>query len=101
MVPGFLHSGDTKHLVHIKIHFTIGLTIARKTERITIRLDQKLSQLLTKVSRSSGKSKSAIIREALARQLRSDQFDEIRRQILPFAEAQGLLTDEEVFSQVS
>jgi predicted transcriptional regulator len=72
-----------------------------KTELVTIRLDHELNLLLTRISQSTGKNKSDIIRQALVRQLRIDQFEEIRRQVLPFADAQGLLTDEEVFSQVS
>jgi predicted transcriptional regulator len=72
-----------------------------KSELVTIRLDHELNLLLTRISQSTGKNKSDIIRQALVRQLRIDQFEEIRRQVLPFADAQGLLTDEEVFSQVS
>jgi predicted transcriptional regulator len=72
-----------------------------KTELVTIRLDHELNLLLTIISQSTVKNKSDIIRQALVRQLRIDQFEEIRRQVLPFADAQGLLTDEEVFSQVS
>jgi predicted transcriptional regulator len=72
-----------------------------KTELITIRLDHELNLLLTRISQSTGKNKSDIIRQALVRQLRIDQFEEIRRQVLPFAEARGLLIDEDIFSQVS
>jgi predicted transcriptional regulator len=68
---------------------------------ITIRLDHELNLLLTRISQSTGKNKSDIIRQALVRQLRIDQFEEIRRQVLPFAEARGLLIDEDIFSQVS
>jgi hypothetical protein len=38
---------------------------------------------------------------ALRRQLALLQFEEARRQIVPFAEARGLLTDEDVFGAVS
>jgi predicted transcriptional regulator len=72
-----------------------------KTELVTIRLDHELNLLLTRISQSTGKNKSDIIRQALVRQLRIDQFEEIRRQVLPFAEARGLLIDEDIFSQVS
>jgi predicted transcriptional regulator len=72
-----------------------------KTELITIRLDHELNLLLTRISQSTGKNKSDIIRQALVRQLRIDQFEEIRRQVLPFAEARGLLIDEDIFFQVS
>jgi len=72
-----------------------------KTRILTIRLDNELDQLLSRASKRSGKNKSDIAREALKRQLRLEQFEEIRRRAMPFAEARGLLTDEDVFTQVS
>ena len=72
-----------------------------KTTSLTIRLDRDLDALLTKASQRSGKNRSVIAREALRRQLRLEQFEEIRKRVMPFAEARGYLTDEDVFSQVS
>jgi len=72
-----------------------------KTASLTIRLDEDLSELLTEATRSSGRSRSEIAREALRRQLRLSQFESLRRRIMPLAEARGFLTDEDVFSQVS
>jgi predicted transcriptional regulator len=72
-----------------------------KTATLTIRLDKNLDNLLAKASRKSGKNRSEIAREALRRQLRLEQFEEIRKRVMPFAEARGLLTDEDVFSRVS
>lgn len=71
------------------------------TNSLTIRLDDELNKLLEKVSQRSGKNKSEIAREALRRQLRLEQFEELRRRVLPFAEACGFLIDEDIFSQVS
>ncbi|NQT09811.1 MAG: ribbon-helix-helix protein, CopG family, partial [Desulfobacteraceae bacterium] len=68
---------------------------------LTIRLDNDLDALLSKASKRSGRNRSEIAREALRRQLRLEQFEEIRKRIMPFAEAHGFLTDEDVFSQVS
>ena len=68
---------------------------------LTIRLDNDLDTLLSKASKRSGKNRSEIAREALRRQLRLEQFEEIRKKIMPFAEAHGFLTDDDVFSQVS
>jgi len=42
-----------------------------------------------------------IVREALRRQLRISQFDGLRQRMMPFAEARGYLTDEDVFADVS
>ncbi len=72
-----------------------------KTGTITIRLDKDLDDLLTKASRRSGKNRSEIAREALRRQLRISQFDALRQRMMPFAEARGFLTDEDVFAEVS
>jgi hypothetical protein len=57
--------------------------------------------LLTKGSKRPGKNRRKIAREALRRQLRLGQFEEIRKRVMPFAEAHGYLTDENVFLQIS
>ena len=72
-----------------------------KTATLTIRLDKDLEKLLSKASKQSGKNRSEIVREALRRQLRISQFEALRKRIMPFAEARGFLTDEDVFSKVS
>ena len=72
-----------------------------KTATLSIRLDKDLNQLLDKASRQVGQSRSEVARDALRRQLRLTQFEAIRRRIMPFAEARGFLTDEDVFTQVS
>lgn len=64
---------------------------------LTIRLDEKLERALERLARTTGRSKSELAREALKRQIAVARFRELRRQTLPFAEAQGLLTDEDVF----
>ena len=72
-----------------------------KTSTLTIRLDKELKDLLAKASKKTGKNRSEIAREALRCQLRMDQFETIRIRTMPFAEARGFLTDEDVFSEVS
>ena len=72
-----------------------------KTSSLTIRLDKDLDALLARASQRSGKNRSVIAREALRRQLRLEQFEEIRKRVMPFAEARGYLTDEDIFSQIS
>ena len=71
-----------------------------KTWTLSIRLDKDLDALLSKVSKLSGKTRSEVAREALRRQLRLHQFESLRRTVMPFAEARGFLTDEDVFSQI-
>jgi predicted transcriptional regulator len=72
-----------------------------KTSSLTIRLDKDLSDLLTQASQRSKKNRSEIAREAIRRQLRLEKFEEIRKRVMPFAEARGYLTDEDIFSQIS
>ena len=71
-----------------------------KTATLTIRLDKELEELLSKASKRTGKNRSEIAREALRRQIRLENFEELRRRIMPFAEARGYLTDEDIFSKV-
>ena len=68
---------------------------------LTIRLDDELDRALTRFARRTGRRKSDLAREALRRQLTLARFDEARRIVLPFAEARGLLTDEDVFDKLS
>ena len=72
-----------------------------KTNTLTIRLDEDLDRLLTKASKQSGMNRSELAREALRRQLRVSQFEALRKKIMPFAEAKGYLTDEDIFREVS
>ena len=68
---------------------------------ITIRLDPGLEKLLDRVSRQTGRTRSDLVREALRRQLSLLRFEQLRRKVLPFAEARGYLTDEEIARDVS
>jgi predicted transcriptional regulator len=72
-----------------------------KTSALTIRLDPELDRQLDRLAARSGRSRSDIARDALRRQLAVLQFEEARRQVLPFAEARGYLTDEDVFRDIS
>jgi len=72
-----------------------------KTAALTIRLDPALERQLRRLARSTGRSRSDLARDALRRQLALAQFDELRREIMPLAEARGYLTDEDVFRDVS
>jgi predicted transcriptional regulator len=68
---------------------------------VTVRLDDDLDRELSEVSDALGRSRSEIVRGALRRQLSVLRFEELRKQVMPFAEARGYLTDEDVFEEVS
>ena len=72
-----------------------------KTAAVTIRLDRSLEELLDEVCRETGQSRSEVVRDALRRQLTLRLFEEARRKVIPFAEAQGVYTDEDVFKLMS
>jgi predicted transcriptional regulator len=72
-----------------------------KTSAVTIRLEPDLQKLLDKVCRQSGRTRSDVIRDSLKRQLSIIRFEQLRRQVMPFAEARGYLTDEDVNKDVS
>ena len=68
---------------------------------LTVRLDENLEKKLDAYCRATGESRSDVVRESLRRQLSLLRFEKLRRQALPFAEARGYLTDEDVFEDVS
>ena len=68
---------------------------------ITIRLDPDLEKLLDRLCKETRRTRSDIVRDALRRQLSLMRFEQLRRQVLPFAEARGYLTDEDVMRDIS
>src|SRR5438105_12507951 len=72
-----------------------------KSSALTIRLDPDLNRQLARLAKRTGRSRSDVAREALRRQLAIAQFEEVRRRVMPLAEAQGYLTDEDIFRDVS
>ncbi|MFZ1121640.1 MAG: ribbon-helix-helix domain-containing protein [Candidatus Binataceae bacterium] len=72
-----------------------------KQGAITVRLEHDLEPLLDEVCRRSGRTRSDVVREALKRYLAQLRFEQLRRRVMPFAEARGYLNDEDVFNKVS
>lgn len=70
-------------------------------ETITIRLTDKLQKELDIVAKAEKASKSEVVRDAVARYLAVKRFQQLRRKALPFAEAEGLLSDEDIFKAIS
>ncbi len=68
---------------------------------LTIRIDKELEKKLEAASVRSGQSKSELVRQALKRQLSVETFQQLRKELLPYGEAGGWLTDEDVFRDVS
>lgn len=68
---------------------------------LTIRLPEKLKNDLAEVGREMNQPVSDIARESLRRYVAAQKFKAVRNKMLPFAEAQGLLTDEDVFKALA
>jgi len=68
---------------------------------LTIRLPDELRDHLQRLSQERSKPISDIVRESIRRYVAVERFRALRRKALPFAEAQGLLTDEDVFRAIS
>lgn len=68
---------------------------------LTVRLEPDLERLLDRLCRETGRTRSDLVRDALRRQLQLLRFETLRRRVLPFAEARGYLTDEDVTKVVS
>jgi predicted transcriptional regulator len=64
-------------------------------------MSDELRTELDEVSRVEHKAVSDIVRESLRRYIAVEKFRAARKKVLPFAEAQGLLTDEDVFKALS
>ena len=68
---------------------------------LTIRVDKDLERVLDRLCKQTGQSRSEIVRDALRRELSLRRFENLRRRVLPFAEARGYLTDEDIVRNVS
>ncbi len=68
---------------------------------LTIRIEKDLERVLDRLCKQTGQSRSEIVRDALRRELSLRRFEDLRRRVLPFAEARGYLTDEDIARTVS
>jgi len=64
---------------------------------ITVRIPEELDKDLLIISKEEDKPVSLLVRESLRRYIKIYRFRKLREKVLPFAEAQGLLTDEDIF----
>ena len=68
---------------------------------ITIRISEDIREELKKISKSEDKPISDLVRESLKRYLSIYRFRKLRNMVLPFAESQGILTDDDIFKEIS
>lgn len=70
-------------------------------DAISLRIPRELRLDLARLSRQQKRPVSEIAREAIRRYVIVERFRALRARALPLAEAEGLLTDEDVFRLVS
>ena len=68
---------------------------------LTIRIPKTLRKELKALSARQQRPTSEVVRDSLRRYIAAEKFRRLRGKTLPCAEAQGLLTDEDVFEAVS
>ena len=68
---------------------------------LSIRIPEPLRRKVKALCRVKNQSLSDVVRDSLQHYVAIERFHELRKKTLPFAEAQGYLTDEDVFEVVS
>ena len=71
------------------------------SQTLTVRISDSMRTQLLEFSRTEEKSIGDLVRESLRRYITVQRFRRLRNKVLPFAEAQGILNDEDVFKQLS
>ena len=68
---------------------------------ISIRLPEDTRKQLKDISRDESRPVSDLVRESLKKYIAVYRFRKLRETVLPFAESQGILTDEDIFKIIS
>ena len=71
------------------------------SQTLTIRIPEEMRKELQKISQIEDKPVSDLVRDSLKKYIAIHRFRKLRNMVLPFAEAQGILTDEDVFKALS
>ena len=64
---------------------------------LTIRIPDEMRRELKSLSKTENKAVSDIVRESIRRHVALERFRALRNTVRPYAEAQGILTDDDVF----
>ena len=68
---------------------------------LTIRIPEEMRKELQKISKIEDKPVSDLVRDSLRKYIAIHRFRKLRNMVLPFAEAQSILTDEDMFKALS
>ena len=72
--------------------------VAEMNQSLTIRISDNMRRDLDDLSKYENKPVSDLVRESLQKYLAVQKFRKLRNSVLPFAESEGVLTDEDVFN---
>ena len=70
-------------------------------ETVTISLPRAIRRELDKIAKEEGVSRSDVLRQSLEDFLFVRRFRQLRQRMVAAAQAQGIFTDEDVFTRVS
>lgn len=70
-------------------------------EAITISLPTWIKERLDKATEREHLNRGDIVREALRQYFTRQEFQRLRRELIPEAERRGIFTDEDVFRKIS
>jgi len=103
---GGLHEGDPVPSLHqcagvFLLQTRPCNTLSYMETTLNIRLPSDLKRQLDALSRRTHRSASELVRESLRRFIASEQIAAVRKMAMPLAEAQGFVTDEDIFKAVS
>jgi predicted transcriptional regulator len=68
---------------------------------LTLRIPDDLKEQLEALSRQQQRPASELVRESLRKYVAAEQLKSLRRMSAPLAEAQGFVTDDDVFQAIS
>jgi metal-responsive CopG/Arc/MetJ family transcriptional regulator len=68
---------------------------------ISVSLPEDLKRELDRLTESAGVSRSDLVREAVREYVFVHRFRALRRELMPYAQAKGVHTDEDVFEALS
>ncbi|MCB0309915.1 MAG: ribbon-helix-helix protein, CopG family [Bdellovibrionales bacterium] len=65
-------------------------------ETITLRIPIEMREALEEICDSEGVSMSVVVRDALKKLISTHKHEELRKEILPYAEKAGFYSDEDI-----
>lgn len=77
------------------------VTMEHMETTLNVRIPAHLKRQLDALSRRQHRPSSELVRESLRRYIASEQLAALRKTTVPLAEAQGFITDDDIFDAVS